>query len=605
MKRLIALFLLLVIAVHGQDAATIKAQVLIQIPNNTTRQITPANVRTAFGDVIDGVGSGSFTITGIISATSVSASTYLGNGGSLSVTTSGSTVSRDLAHRFSDVVNIADFVTGACSGADVSQFINQIAASTSSNTVVGPGLGCPLTFLSPTTYIPNQNTFEWNGSTLDMTGVSTATSTSLMQFTQKSGLSNAGSQFQSSFNDAKIFGPGIGSSLDMVSVTTHNFSMRNIYMDGARHGIAFGSNAYILNFYSVWINHMGGYGWIEPTGFSNYGENIHFYGGGIANSANGFFHFNDNGDAYMDGMSVDYNNSNWGEIDGGRVTCTNCHLEASGPSNTTPALVVGNRNGALFRMYGGQMSLVGTVANSATLTVGAAGQAEFNNVYMQQIAGTGSCFKTPNVGGGHVRIRNTTFLNVSGLWNCISGVSDTENVMVDGDFESGVGAPKDLIFISTDTATITNPVSGTNISLTVTTANAHTGAASLEVNKVGNSATNAAFTIAYPVEPGQSIVDNLWYEKTTPSTGNWFISNGFAKIVTSNSNTVPFIVSSSTIGTFTVNSSSATVPWTQRGATPTNAQRVPANMNYYTRTFNLTALSSGTIRVDGVTGNLF
>jgi len=94
------------------DAASTKAYVATQLPNNSSRAIQPINVRNSIGAAIDYTTSS----TDIISATSVSSSAYYGNGSGLAAQASGTTTtSRLLSSRFSDVYTPMDY-GASCNG---------------------------------------------------------------------------------------------------------------------------------------------------------------------------------------------------------------------------------------------------------------------------------------------------------------------------------------------------------------------------------------------------------------------------------------------------------------------------------------------------------
>lgn len=569
-----------------------------------------------------GLWQGIGRFTGLIVSGTVTATTFVGDGSHLTgisgtiggdvtsatVIASGTTVPRSLGDRFADTTNIADFVINACSGTvDVAPFINTWSALSTSGTLTAPA-GCWIKLLSPTTHYMNKNSFQWNSSLLDYRNATSAVSTSMLQLTQTAGFSNAAASYEHFFSNAKILGAGIGNTVtptDLISITTHNFRMDGINADGARHCIAFGNNSYLIVLNGVWRNHCGGYTWFMPQGCSNCGENISFFGGGDGNSDNGWRMFNDNGDINMFSNSYDYpHNGTQGFVDGGRVTINDPHPEGAGSSATVAQFQVASRNGALLRIYGGTVLLVGTPGSSSTISVGALGRAEANGVFWQNIGGNNGCIKS---GAGPFLIANSHYLNVSGLPKCVSTYDSLENRFIDGGFEGGDGNPRDLIWISSGHTPVVSTTTNANVSLTVNTNQARSGTRSLEISKLLSSGNSAVIRIAVPVTPGQTFLGNFYYGKFTTQTGSATLSLLFAKSRGLDSNGIPIIDASISIQSLGVTFTSATIPWTQFGpsTSATNGLRVPDNMNLAIWQINLTSTGVGTFNVDDNDGNLF
>ena len=101
-------------------------------------------------------------------------------------------------------------------------------------------------------------------------------------------------------------------------------------------GMVFESNAYILNFFGCNVGRCNT-GVYMPNGFSNYGENINFHGGAIANNTKCVLIDNPNGTFRFNSTSIDYSAELLIAMSGS-IICNNCHLEFRlGSGNTTSA----------------------------------------------------------------------------------------------------------------------------------------------------------------------------------------------------------------------------------------------------------------------------
>ena len=118
--------------------------------------------------------------------------------------------------------------------------------------------------------------------------------------------------------------------------TVCSINFYNCEIEEFGEGMVFESNSYILNFFGCSVGRCD-IGLHMPAGFDNYGENINFHGGAIANNAKCVVIKNPNGTFRFNSTSFDYS----AELliaHGGSIICSNCHFEFRlGSGNETSA----------------------------------------------------------------------------------------------------------------------------------------------------------------------------------------------------------------------------------------------------------------------------
>lgn len=601
MRILILLMALLCGATYA-DVTSVKTYVASQIPDNSSKAITPANVRNSVYSVIDNVGSLATNIS--TTNLTVSGSTYLGT---ISATyfVSGTPVA--LPFSFADEVSVMAF---GAKGNGITNDAPAIQAAINwpvSSSIISPKATFKVD--SPITVNIASKSYRWNGALWDMRNITSATtvSTSAITFV---GQASAGAIYfsQNSFENLSIQGPGRLTGMDGMRFITHNFVTRQINIDGFRRCHVYESESYIIDHYSYAANHCGDAIYMAG-GFVNYGEKISYFGGLTANGERGVYMGNPNGDIYLNNMSNDYNingtgtTPQWVQIDGGRIRADEPHWETSIGTLAAPPIQIANNNGAGLFMNGGIITAIGSSSNaSATsiMSIGQLGSAQIRGTFMHNLSLPSGCFKS---GAGKAYFYDVANFTTSNMGGCVSqGVSSTENLMLDGGFEKTTMPLTDLIWIGNDSGPIYSQVSGTNVSITLNTSSFVSGTQSLKITKLGGTGTAAGVKIVVPLPyPNAMVAGSFATEKPGTQTGAWFISPQFVRIQYIASNTIPVITSTSTIGTITVNSTSSTLPWATRTLSSIGPNsKAPTGMTHYAIDLNLTSLGAGDINIDNV-----
>lgn len=370
-----------------------------------------------------------------------------------------------------------------------------------------------------------------------------------------------------------------------------NNSIAHIKVDANVHdvktGVKFFSNTYLVEF--------SGDAWncgtcaLIPSGGSNYGENIKLTGA-YYNSDLAFQVDIAGGEFFAKGASVDYNSKIAVMNNGGKVFLDTSHVEFTLNTNTQIEL---NGEGATFSMKQGTF-VGGGIAKSDYIVycnAGNNGGAFFDNVYMGTLLTNTDRFA--NIVKGVVEIQSPIFNNVPNMPRI---TSDKHNKLIDGSFEKT--SIVDEIFISSDTATIANPLTGTNINLAIDATQFRTGAKSLKVTKVGASGA-AKFCIAIPTSQYKKLNFKLCYKKPNAETGTIYITPAFAKIIY-DSNGVAKIKNTQYQGSgTTVTFTSSAVDWTivQSDSVTVTA---PAWASHYLVEVNMDSFTAGSIFFDDV-----
>ncbi|HOK53563.1 MAG TPA: hypothetical protein PKV43_03805 [Armatimonadota bacterium] len=193
-------------------------------------------------------------------------------------------------------------------------------------------------------------------------------------------------------------------------------------------------------------------------------------------------------------------------------------------------------------------------------------------------------------GGGPVIARNSY-----GYENWFSNriLGDAQNKLYDGGFEQV--AISDDIFISGDTAPITSRVTGINISLATSTAQARSGSRSLLITT--GSGNTAKFAIAVPITLGAICNFEAYYRKPGNETGSVTVTSQYGTMKV-NSNCVPEIMAkSSAISSKTITFTSTDVPWTKTQGIHV-VKQAPNWATHFIIEFNLSAFKNAKLYLD-------
>lgn len=303
--------------------------------------------------------------------------------------------------------------------------------------------------------------------------------------------------------------------------TSNTVSAIDIYANvhDVKYGMVFYSNAYLIKCYvDTWNCAIGAY---LKNGGTNYGENIQLLGS-LYNNDLAMQNDIPGGEFFCRGASIDFNTKLAVLNNGGKIHLDTCHVEYT--SNASIPIEL-RGDGAVFNVSGGTF-----VAGGSTLPdyiiycdAGNNGGASFDKVVMGTL--NTNTDKFANVIKGIVKV--DPFLN--SVPNMPRITSDKHNKLVDGGFEKTTIV--DEIFISSDTGTITNPLTGTNISLATDTAQFRSGVRSLKATKTAGSGLPSKFCIAVPTSHYKKLNFRLYYKKPGTGAGTLAVVPAFAKIV--------------------------------------------------------------------------
>lgn len=619
MKRLIFAFLLLVSASHAQTAAQIKAQVNALNPDNTTGQITPATTRASYAAVIDGVGSPQFLLQGPVSTSSniqtggffigdgslitnigvtstipnpitsnvssslVSATTYTGNGSALTVSPTGYQSQTTLgAYVLSQYLSNG---YGALSGGTAN---NALAVSlTIAAAQVGGTYGAPLNFspkggniymapinssvsqsTTPTmAFSPTLMSINGNNAMLDFSSQISGTYIQVNQTTTGGGTQYG--QGQHSIRNFGVIGSGrtvsttafflnssAGSGSDRLSA--YDIRIKNVGV-----GVRFGNHAYLQSLNNINQENVG-ICFYEPSGSSDYGENIRINDGSCFNGGLGIFKNNVNGDTHVNGLSLDYMDKVI-ENSAGALFWNNGHIEQDCTNFTEPPVKVASGQFNSIEISDAYISCTGTfpytltssffeVGSAATLTL------KGNRMHHIGFSPTGLAYPPTLVSGtGNVVMIGNNFAGTgsNGLPDMVCNISSTAcgNIFADGGFQQALdvsntspGGIKDLVWISaTDvTSGSTSLVSSTWLQIAVsgTVSGTSSGGVSsslgLAVTKV-SSTSNTGFWVAGRVTPGRIYGGAFWYNNPNALSQDWTVEGYFLQVTGFGANGYPII----------------------------------------------------------------
>jgi hypothetical protein len=267
------------------------------------------------------------------------------------------------------------------------------------------------------------------------------------------------------------------------------------------------------------------------------GENISYYGCTWTQGNLAFHLLDGSSEHFLFGCSVDYTNQLVvGQGSPNRLHLSQCHVEPRGVSvggdPTSTSILLGNGsdpraavsgrdsfididgNGSYFRMAGGWFDPNNTGGNgpySYSNLVNLRSKsslAVFDGVAMDNMWNTNNCFWT---GLGNCIVENTQIKNDPSGANMPSRITDQArgNLLREGQFTTG--SFPDLWYISTDTATVTNRLTGTNINIT-----RPSGQNVMRLTKVASGAGRISCLV--PIRKNCKI--SMFGEVLRPSSGN-------------------------------------------------------------------------------------
>jgi hypothetical protein len=343
----------------------------------------------------------------------------------------------------------------------------------------------------------------------------------------------------------------------------------------------FQTHAYVMDFIAC-DNFQNTYGVYVGSGFSDYGERITFIGCTIFNNTNGVYANNVNADIYLVNCSLDNNSAYMIKVDGGRVFSTGTHFE-SGSFSDIPFQVTAS--GSLISLQGGILLFSGaTPTYIFSNTAGYKGGITVRDTFIQAMAPSNGQLAT-----GDVDMSGTRAYNDDGS---SAIVSTANNLLIDGGFEQG--SILDDVFITADTAAIASRTpTGTNIQLSVSATEHHSGAQSLKAVKAGAAGTAAKFIICAPVQYHNAIPGiSFWFKNPGSVAGTWDFSWGYGKMQATSATAFNRSVGNTT--TVTPGSS-----WTQFNLESTR-NRIPYWATHIYIEFNMASMGAGSYYFDDI-----
>jgi len=362
----------------------------------------------------------------------------------------------------------------------------------------------------------------------------------------------------------RLVGPGSGVAgtvgIKMVGTATHD--VRGVtYTDGEisgfETGIHIGANAYLLTFSGVHVTQCvtGAY---MPSGGTNYGENIRFFGGGFGSSGIAVQCDYSSGEFNFFGTSFDFLTGTVLLANDGRINCYGCHTEVGTSTAilTGPLFHTGTGTEAGISYFGGRIQ----VNNSTYFT-----------------APTAFDCDNPNWGGG-IRVVHTSIKGVTPPLGYLAGganpllvkvdriavedgggtgsgggavlLSAAHNLLIDGAFtggDSGTALPDPYVMDADATTRYANP----RCALTLV-------ANKLHVNKTATGATT--FNVFVPIEVGREYSTGFTVTATTAASGSFQVSEGFVAVQGASAAGVPTVVRSVYRSASTINFSGMSLP---------------------------------------------
>jgi hypothetical protein len=413
----------------------------------------------------------------------------------------------------------------------------------------------------------------------------------------------------------QLVGPGLASNVDGISFANSNaafsvagYGIYDVSVYNFRYGEYFSNQTYLIHHFNFKVRSCTT-GLYMPGGQSNYGENIAYHGGIIAECSVGV---EDAENAYSNnfnffGTSFDFNGI-YIKVTAGQVNCYGCHFESQGSTTTDSVFQVANSNGAKLQLIGGDFFFDSTnVSGFAPFRVGASGTIVVRNMLLQNMTnGTNALCE----GVGRFIIDGThgygTALGTSASQVPVFAASKNTtnaNAMVDPSFEGGITA--DLISISADTVAVIDRVTGTNISLAQSGAQHNSGSFSLRATKVGAAGTAARFAIYVPIPKQSMVVGSFYYTKPGAETGSFAIETYFGVVAGFDGNGIPVRSSLNELllSSNTVNCTASVINWTRIGYSQTETSQAPGWATHFVIRINMDSMNACNLYFDDVVVN--
>ncbi len=406
-----------------------------------------------------------------------------------------------------------------------------------------------------------------SGSTLDF---STLTGTAVaITLTNSSGRTPgdlaAGSAIANRVDGFVLLGPGkAGSGAASSSTVTcfqayaSHLSCLNCLVYGFGYGVDFYTESYTNSF----VNCDFGQNAIAVrgrSGGSNYGERLAFVNCVLYDNIVGIQNAINTGAMQFMNCSIDYNTT--------QLTATNqsvtelhaCHWECNDAgAGKVMASVTG---GSFLTIVGGHMQGNGTpgaFAQNGVFTTDASSVISIHDCFLFNLANTAGSWDSAGTGGGKISIDGASSYPVSYLPPVTSALS---NPLLNPSFEAAT--IQDYWTIMLDTGAITNRLTGTNLNLTLSSTNPHSGAKSLLWTKIATG--NGDIALLVPMPPGgRRFAITLWYRVPAGSNGGTvFLTTSWYRIEGTQANGTPNVLGAgAAYDTFGLGGTTSLVNWT-------------------------------------------
>lgn len=374
-----------------------------------------------------------------------------------------------------------------------------------------------------------------DGTYIDATGIPNVEGNYFIRFYNSGGLdiNRLPSLEGLRFSGVSVKGPSRSSLVDGMLFHSPDHQMGNLTIgyfniQEFRRGISFQTNAYIIKVMNSVIARCNMAGVDQPTGFSNYGENISLFGCTIGVSSGPAVHIqNGDGGFHLYGCSLDYT----GQVivsEGGYVECHGGHHEfgnSSNPLTGTPYIAT-NAQTARITLRGTKVVNIRSAGMTEQYLVRSDTAADGVYFLGALLQNTVTASGTLKYGDGRFVINDSQVQNGAGNHRLTVFQSEYENLMVDGSNDATI--PLDWYVRRVNNA-VTSRTSGDNITLSNSTEMPRNGAKSLKVAK-STAGTNHGIGLIAPVAVAQQPSFRFYVYPISGTTGSIFTESYFVAV---------------------------------------------------------------------------
>ncbi|TVY01113.1 glycosyl hydrolase family 28-related protein [Cohnella terricola] len=330
-----------------------------------------------------------------------------------------------------------------------------------------------------------------------------------------------------------------------------HITLRNLNISNFGIGLDYGNHAYLINHYGldvyscgICVNHN--------ADAIDGGERINFNGCVFFNSTQAIRIKGDASSFIFQACSFDYNAKQF-DIYQSRIFMTNCHIE--GNDYAEPPIKLDSD--AYLDINGSWILITDGLPHHVPYMINFLSGNSSCRIANSFVNNTKTATDYWATGPGQLILDNIHSYEIT--QNPLL-LSQSQNLLADGGFESTT--IKDNIFITEDTAKITNRFTGNNIALSISTSVKRSGSGSLKANKVYGPYSGCAFVIAVPISRPQAMMNaSIWFNKPgTGGSGNIAIETGWA-ILSLNESAVPIIAYEKIRGSVPYNLKSSPSGW--------------------------------------------